>query len=70
MFDASTVDPTHLMYVQNKGNVLFLSIGPVQGNLHRLLGEALSALAEEMPLHLVVIDWEGKSKVPTFHIVT
>lgn len=55
---------TYLMYAQNKGNVLLLSVGPVEGNLHRLLGEALGALAEEMHLHLVVEDWEGKNQGP------
>lgn len=54
------------MYVQNEGNVLLLSVGPVQGNLHGLLGEALVALAEEMHLHLVVEDWEGKHKAPIY----
>lgn len=66
MFDASIMDVTYLMYVQNEGNVLFLSVGPVQGNLHRLLGEALGALTEEMHLHLVVEDWGGKNKVPIY----
>lgn len=58
----------HLMYIQNEGNVLFLSVGPVQGNLHRLLGETLLGLAEEMHLHLVVKDWEGGNKSRVLHI--
>lgn len=56
------------MYVQNEGNVLFLSVGPVQGSLHRLLGEALGALTEEVHLHLVVEDWEGKTNGPIYPV--
>lgn len=42
------------MYVQNKRNVLLLSVGSVQWNLHGLLSEAHFVLAEEVCLHLVV----------------
>lgn len=49
-------------YVQNKGNVLLLSMGSIQRNLHRLLCEALLGLAEEMHFHLIVENWEGKKR--------
>lgn len=58
------MDVTHPMDVQNEGNVLLLPQRPVQGDLHRLLGEALDALAEEMHLHLVVEDWGGRNTGP------
>lgn len=42
------------MYVHDKGNVLLLSVGSIQRNLHRLLCEVHLVLAEEMYLHLIV----------------
>lgn len=42
------------MYVQDEGNVLLLSVGSIQRNLHWLLCEAHLVLAEEMHLHLIV----------------
>lgn len=47
------------MYVQNKGNVLLLSMGSIQRNLHRLFCEALLGHAEEMHFHLIVENWGG-----------
>lgn len=44
----------YVMYVQDKCNVLLLSVGSKQRNLHRLLCEAQLDLAEEMRLHLVM----------------
>lgn len=60
------------MYVQDEGDVLFLSEGPEEGDLHGLLGEALLALAEEMHLHLVVEDWwgGGRNEGPMFLTAT
>lgn len=51
-----------LLYVQDKGNVLLLSVGSIQRNLHRLLCEAQLALAEEMHLHLIVENWERRNR--------
>lgn len=42
------------MYVQNKGNILLLSVCAIQRNHHGLLCEAFLLLVEEMCLHLVV----------------
>ena len=65
------------MYVQDERNVLFLSVGPIQRNLHRLLREAQLGLAEEMHLHLVVENCGGgadsvheglqRGHPPTYH---
>lgn len=42
------------MYEHDKGNVLLLSVGSIQRNLHRLLCEVHLVLAEEMHLHLIM----------------
>lgn len=48
------------MYVQDKGNALFLSVGSIQRNLHWLLGEAQWVLVEEMHLDLIVKNYKRK----------
>lgn len=50
------------MCVQDKGNVLLLSVGSIQGNLHGLLCEAQPVRAEEMHLHLIVENWERRNR--------
>lgn len=49
-----------LMYVHNKGNVLLLCVGSIQRNLQWLLGKAQRILTEEMHLHLVMENWDGR----------
>lgn len=44
MLDLSTAMSE--IYVQHEGNVLLLSMGSIQGELHRLLCEAQLVLAE------------------------
>lgn len=55
-----------LICVQDKGNVLLLSVGSIQRNLHWLLGEAQWVLAEEMYLHLIVENYERGNRQFTF----
>lgn len=50
------------MDVQDEGDVLLLSVGSIQRNLHGLLGEAQSVFAEEMDLHLIVENWVRRSR--------
>lgn len=51
-----------LMYVQDKGNVLLLSVGSIQRNLHWLLREVQTALTEEMRLHLIVENYDRRNR--------
>lgn len=48
------------MYVQDEGNVLLLSVGSIQRNLHWLLREPKLILAEEMHLNLIVENYERR----------
>lgn len=49
---------TVCLHIQDKGNVLFLSVGSIQRNLHRLLCEAQLVLTEDVDLHLVMENCE------------
>ena len=51
----------YISYVQDKGDVLLLSVGAEQRDLHRLLVEAHYVLTEEMHLHLIVENYERRN---------
>lgn len=60
LFDVNTLNC--LMYVQDMGKILLLSVGSIQRNLDRLLCEAQLVLTEEMHLHLVVENCKRRGK--------
>lgn len=58
-----------LVYLQDKSNVLLLSMGSEQRNLHWLLCEAQLVLTEEMHLHLIMEHWEDRKDITFFNIL-